>query len=132
VCAVDRRPQELGPPSRFDLRFGDPLAIAACRSASFRAGGHPALGAGSFAGADGRQFRAERAPDMSSSNSWMALHHGPCCATPARARIAGPARLLFGSDSSFFPRGWQRGDHHAQRNPTVWASMPRLRRKCLR
>ena len=28
---------------------------------------------------------------------------------------AGPSRLLFGTDSSFFPRGWQRGIHEAQK-----------------
>ena len=28
--------------------------------------------------------------------------------------IAGPERLLFGTDSSFFPRGWQRPIHEAQ------------------
>ena len=27
----------------------------------------------------------------------------------AALSVAGPSRLLFGTDSSFFPRGWQRG-----------------------
>jgi hypothetical protein len=27
----------------------------------------------------------------------------------AAATVAGPERLVFGTDSSFFPRGWQRG-----------------------
>ena len=29
--------------------------------------------------------------------------------------VLGPTRLLFGTDSSFFPRGWQRGIYDAQR-----------------
>lgn len=29
--------------------------------------------------------------------------------------VVGPDRLLFGTDSSFFPRGWQRAVHDAQR-----------------
>ena len=28
--------------------------------------------------------------------------------------VAGPSRLLFGTDSSFFPRGWQKGIHEVQ------------------
>ena len=28
--------------------------------------------------------------------------------------VAGPSRLLFGTDSSFFPRGWQNGVYDAQ------------------
>ena len=30
--------------------------------------------------------------------------------------VAGPDRLLFGTDSSFFPRGWQRAIHEQQRS----------------
>jgi predicted TIM-barrel fold metal-dependent hydrolase len=50
--------------------------------------------------------------DTSSSNGWM-RYHAPLLdlrTVFARAlEVAGPSRLLFGSDSSFFPRGW-----HAQ------------------
>jgi predicted TIM-barrel fold metal-dependent hydrolase len=55
--------------------------------------------------------------DTSSSNGWMRLQ------TPAldlktvfeRALdVAGPKRLLFGSDSSFFPRGWHATVYEAQ------------------
>jgi predicted TIM-barrel fold metal-dependent hydrolase len=28
--------------------------------------------------------------------------------------VAGPDRLIFGTDSSFFPRGWQRAVYDAQ------------------
>jgi predicted TIM-barrel fold metal-dependent hydrolase len=29
--------------------------------------------------------------------------------------VLGPTRVLFGTDSSFFPRGWQSGVHDQQR-----------------
>ena len=47
--------------------------------------------------------------DTSSSNKWMEWQPGPLSLTDVfrRAlRVAGPKRLLFGSDSSWFPRGW--------------------------
>ena len=47
--------------------------------------------------------------DTSSSNSWMDSQQPPVnLATVFRETLAitGPHRLLFGSDSSFFPRGW--------------------------
>ena len=47
--------------------------------------------------------------DTSSSNRWM-RYHAPHLDLRAVFRqaleVAGPKRLLFGSDSSFFPRGW--------------------------
>jgi predicted TIM-barrel fold metal-dependent hydrolase len=46
--------------------------------------------------------------DTSSSNSWM-RYEGLDLETVFRRAldVAGPHRLLFGTDSSFFPRGWQ-------------------------
>jgi predicted TIM-barrel fold metal-dependent hydrolase len=46
--------------------------------------------------------------DTSSSNSWM-RYQGLDLETVFRRalEVAGPKRLLFGTDSSFFPRGWQ-------------------------
>jgi uncharacterized protein len=48
--------------------------------------------------------------DTSSSNRWVRYHPGLTLARVFRAAlaVAGPSRLLFGTDSSFFPRGWQR------------------------
>ena len=50
--------------------------------------------------------------DTSSSNSW--IRYAPGWTLPGVFKTAmsvlGPSRLLFGTDSSFFPRGWQRGD----------------------
>ena len=44
----------------------------------------------------------------SSSNSWINYHPGLDLAAVFRQAlwVVGPDRLLFGSDSSFFPRGW--------------------------
>ncbi len=48
--------------------------------------------------------------DTSSSNSWMRYHTPALDLKQVFSRaldVAGPKRLLFGTDSSFFPRGWQ-------------------------
>jgi uncharacterized protein len=46
--------------------------------------------------------------DTSSSNGWIKYHPGLTLAAVFRQalQVMGPDRLLFGSDSSFFPRGW--------------------------
>ncbi len=107
----------LGMPSRFDLRLGDPLALA--RTAL----GFPQVpvivphfGAGFFREA---LMAADQCPtihlDTSSSNSWI-RYDGLSLADVFRRALAvvGPERLLFGSDSSFFPRGWVREVHEQQ------------------
>src|SRR5262249_31539661 len=102
--------KKLGLPSRFDLRLGDPLAVAV------QALRHPTVpvviphfGAGLL-----REtlMAADQAPnillDTSSSNGWIKFHPG-LTLRDALARVldcVGPRRLLFGTDSSFFPRGW--------------------------
>jgi predicted TIM-barrel fold metal-dependent hydrolase len=47
--------------------------------------------------------------DTSSSNSWIKFHPGLTLdqAFSQALAVVGPNRLLFGTDSSFFPRGWQ-------------------------
>jgi uncharacterized protein len=110
--------KKLGLPSRFDLRLGDPLGVAtlALRHASvpFII---PHFGAGLFREA---LIAADTAPnvhlDTSSSNAWTRYHPGLTLAAAFRQalEVAGASRLLFGTDSSFFPRGWQRGVYDAQ------------------
>ena len=53
--------------------------------------------------------------DTSSSNSWM-RYEGLDLKTVFRRAldVVGPQRLLFGSDSSFFPRGWNYAIFEAQ------------------
>ncbi len=117
VLSVGAR-KKLGLPSRFDLRQGDPLAVAAVAA---RYPDVPVIiphfGAGRLAET---LMAASAAPniviDTSSSNSWIAFHpHLTLRDVWARAiDVVGPRRLLFGTDSSFFPRGWQRPLFDAQ------------------
>jgi predicted TIM-barrel fold metal-dependent hydrolase len=103
--------KKLGLPSHFDLRLGDPLAVAAVAQ---RFPTVPVIiphfGAGLFREA---LMAADQSPniylDTSSSNGWMKYHPGLSLAQVFRSTIdaIGAGRLLFGTDSSFFPRGWQ-------------------------
>ena len=111
--------KKLGLASPFDLRLGDPLAVAAL---ALRFPSVPVIiphfGAGLFREA---LMAADQCAniylDTSSSNSWMKYHPGLTLDTVFRQALAvtGPERLLFGTDSSFFPRGWQAAVHQAQR-----------------
>jgi predicted TIM-barrel fold metal-dependent hydrolase len=110
--------RKLGLPSRFDLRLGDPLAVSRV------ALGFPQVpviiphfGAGYFREA---LMAADQCPtihfDTSSSNGWIRFHDGLTLERVFRAAlgVAGASRLLFGTDSSFFPRGWQQPVHDEQ------------------
>jgi len=61
--------------------------------------------------------------DTSSSNRWIRYTPGLTLAEAFRTAIsiAGPSRLLFGTDSSFFPRGWQRAIYEEQKAIVVGA-----------
>ncbi|HJR61769.1 MAG TPA: amidohydrolase family protein [Vicinamibacterales bacterium] len=109
---------KLGLPSPFDLRLGDPLAVASVAS-SFPdvAVIIPHFGAGFLrealmAAGQCRNIHL----DTSSSNGWMKYYPGLTLDAVFRQAVAaaGPERLIFGTDSSFFPRGWQKGVHDAQ------------------
>jgi predicted TIM-barrel fold metal-dependent hydrolase len=104
--------KKLGLPSRFDMRLGDPLGVHVLAAA------FPTLpliiphfGAGFFREA---LMAADLAPniyfDTSSSNGWIKYHLGLTLPEVMKTAlgVVGPDRLLFGTDSSFFPRGWQR------------------------
>ena len=104
--------RRLSLPSRFDLRLGDPLGVARLAQ-SFPSVPFviPHFGAGLFREA---LMAADTCPnihfDTSSSNGWIRYTPGLTLEEVFRAalEVAGPSRLLFGTDSSFFPRGWQR------------------------
>jgi uncharacterized protein len=110
--------KKLGLASPFDLRLGDPLAVAAL---ALRFPSVPVIvphfGAGMFREA---LMAADQCAnvylDTSSSNGWMKYYPGLTLDAVFRQALAvvGPERLLFGTDSSFFPRGWQAAIHHAQ------------------
>jgi predicted TIM-barrel fold metal-dependent hydrolase len=103
--------KKLGLPSQFDLRYSDPLQLhpVALHFPNIRFI-VPHFGAGLFREA---LMLADLCPnvylDTSSSNRWM-LYEGLDLRTVFRRAIdlLGPERLLFGTDSSFFPRGWHR------------------------
>jgi uncharacterized protein len=102
--------KKLGLPSRFDLRLGDPLAVFI-----------PHFGAGYFREA---LMAADQCPtiyfDTSSSNAWMRLYHDLTLDRVFHTAlgIVGSSRVLFGTDSSFFPRGWQTAVHEEQQRAT--------------
>ena len=54
--------------------------------------------------------------DTSSSNGWLRYHPGLSLEGAFRhtLSVVGPERVLFGTDSSFFPRGWQQPVYAAQ------------------
>jgi uncharacterized protein len=111
VLTVGAR-KKLGLRSPFDLRLGDPLALAAV---AIRYPDVPVIvphfGGGFFREA---LMAADQCPnillDTSSSNSWIKYHPGLTLEGVFRHAldVVGPERLIFGTDSSFFPRGWQR------------------------
>lgn len=110
--------KKLGLPSRFDVRYGNPLDLHGL------AADHPNVpfivphfGAGLFREA---LLVADLTPnvyfDTSSTNRWTAYHTGLTLAGAFRQalEVAGAQRLLFGTDSSFFPRGWNQAVYDTQ------------------
>ncbi|MGH9341312.1 MAG: amidohydrolase family protein [Acidobacteriota bacterium] len=104
--------KKLGLPSRFDMRYSNPLDLHAVALAFPQLPIIvPHFGAGFFREA---LMLADLCSnvylDTSSSNSWVKYNPGLSLEAvfDQALRVAGPDRLLFGTDSSFFPRGWQR------------------------
>ena len=117
---------KLGLPSRFDFALGDPIALsrvaAAFPDVPFIV---PHFGAGRFADVLAAAGACPNVHlDTSSSNSWIRDVPGLDLARVFASALAaaGATRLLFGTDSSNFPRGWQRGIYADQR-----AALDRLR-----
>lgn len=111
--------RKLGLPSKFDLRLGDPLGVArlalAYPNLPFII---PHFGAGMFREAlMAADTCANIHLDTSSSNSWIRYTPGLTLdgVFQSALAVAGARRLLFGTDSSFFPRGWQRGIYDTQK-----------------
>jgi len=110
--------RKLGLPSHFDLRLGNPIEVAnlalAFPTVPFII---PHFGAGllreALMAADTcRNIHL----DTSSSNGWTRYTPGLTLDAAFKATLAvvGASRLLFGTDSSFFPRGWQKGIYETQ------------------
>lgn len=103
--------KKLGLESRFDMRYSNPIDLHPLAlefsTVPFIV---PHFGAGMF-----REtlMLADACPnvflDTSSSNSWTRYLESPLDLRHVFKRaldVVGPHRLLFGTDSSFFPRGW--------------------------
>ena len=114
--------KKLGLPSPYEIRFGNPLDLHALALA------HPSVpiiiphfGAGLLREA---LMVADLCPnilfDTSSSNGWIKYVPGLTLDAVFKQALAvvGPDRLLFGSDSSFFPRGWVK-DVYEQQSATL-------------
>jgi predicted TIM-barrel fold metal-dependent hydrolase len=110
---------KLGLAAGFDLRLGDPLALAATATAFPTVPVIvPHFGAGFFREA---LMAADECGsilfDSSSSNSWIKYVPGLTLADVFKRALSvvGPERILFGTDSSNFPRGWRQVICSAQR-----------------
>ncbi len=111
--------KKLGLPSPFNLRLGDPLTLATV-AARFPTVPViiPHFGAGFFREA---LMAADQCSnihlDTSSTNAWLKYHPGLTLEAVMQQALAvvGPDRLIFGTDSSFFPRGWQRAIFEQQK-----------------
>ncbi|MGH9324490.1 MAG: amidohydrolase family protein [Vicinamibacteria bacterium] len=110
---------KLGLPSPFDMRFANPLDVAgAARSLDSISFVIPHFGCGFLrelllVASECRNVYT----DTSSSNSWIEKLPEPMSLKRVFERaiqVMGPSRILYGSDSSFFPRGFIRDHLEAQ------------------
>ncbi len=103
--------KKLGLPCPFDMRYSNPIDLHSIAlefpEVRFVI---PHFGAGYFREA---LMVADLCPnvylDTSSSNSWLRFQAGKITLADVFRRtldVIGPNRILFGSDSSWFPRGW--------------------------
>jgi len=112
--------KKLGLPSNFDIRFGNPLDLHGLAMK------YPAVpiiiphfGAGMLREA---LMLADSCPnvhlDTSSSNAWIRYTPGLTLEHVFKTAldVVGPDRLIFGTDSSFFPRGWNGEVHQKQKS----------------
>jgi hypothetical protein len=111
--------KKLSLPSPFDMRFGNPIDL---HGLALRHPGVPIIiphfGAGFLREA---LMLADGCPnvhlDTSSSNSWIKYTPGLTLEQVFKTAldVVGPDRLIFGTDSSFFPRGWHKLIYDQQR-----------------
>ena len=119
---------KMGLPSPFDISLGNPLHLhtLALRFPTLPIV-IPHFGSGMFREA---LMVADLCPnihfDTSSSNAWVKFTPGLTLEAvfETALQILGPERLLFGTDSSFFPRGWQRAVYNQQRTALVSLGVP--------
>lgn len=120
--------KKLGLASPFEIRFGNPLDVQAL---ALRYPAVPVIiphfGAGFFREA---LMAAATCPniflDTSSSNGWISYMPGLTLQQVFRTAldVVGSDRLLFGTDSSFFSRGWNKVVYDAQQKAVGDALFP--------
>jgi predicted TIM-barrel fold metal-dependent hydrolase len=104
---------KLGLPSRFDMRFSNPIDLhRVARDFPKATFVMPHFGCGFLREA---LIVGDQCPnvcvDTSSSNSWVNTMPTPLSLADvfrAALRVFGAERILFGTDSTFLPRGWRR------------------------
>ena len=112
--------KKLGLPSPFEMRFGNPLDL---HGLALKYPSVPII-IPHFGGGMLREALmladccANVYLDTSSSNAWMKYTPGLTLEHVFRSAldVVGADRLLFGSDSSFFPRGWNAAVHQRQKS----------------
>lgn len=102
--------QKLGLPDNIDLKYSNPLDLRQAAldfpELNFIV---PHFGCGCFEEALSVAAQCNNVYfDTSSSNSWITPPLTLKQVFEQTLEVAGPERLLFGTDSSFFPRGWRR------------------------
>lgn len=110
---------KLGMPSRFDMRFSNPIDLhRVAKDFPKTTFVMPHFGCGFLREA---LIVGDQCPnvcvDTSSSNAWVNTMPIPLTLTDlfrAALRVFGPERILFGTDSTFLPRGWRRDIFDAQ------------------
>ncbi len=110
---------KLGLPSRFDMRFSNPIDLhRVAKDFPKVTFVMPHFGCGFLREA---LIVGDQCPnvcvDTSSSNAWVNTMPLPLSLTDvfrAALRVFGAERILFGTDSSFLPRGWRRDIFDAQ------------------
>lgn len=110
----------LGIPRSADLAFANPLDLIPAANAHPNARFViPHFGAGLFRETLLAGTQCENVyVDSSSSNSWVSSEPSGIGLKDVFARalaVFGPKRILFGTDSSTFPKGWQRARYDEQR-----------------
>ena len=112
--------KKLGLPSPFDIRYGNPIDL---NGVAMKHPNVPIIiphfGAGMLREA---LMLADCCSnvylDTSSSNSWIKFSPGLTLEQVFKTAldVVGPDRLIFGTDSSFFPRGWNKSIYDQQKS----------------
>lgn len=121
--------EKLGLPPQVDLAFSNPLRLhSVCNAFPNLKFIIPHFGAGFFHETLMLGTQAKNVyVDTSSSNEWIKLFPGLTLETvfDKTLQVFGPQRVLFGTDSSGFPRGWRKDNFERQKQALEKINAPR-------